>query len=62
MKQYGLLKSMAELFGITNKTISEHLGNIYGTNELQRESTVRNFRTVQQEGERLVNRDLYRLL
>ena len=49
---------MGELFGVTKKTISEHLGNIYGSNELQREATVRNFRTVQQEGERMVNRDL----
>lgn len=51
-------KSMGELFGVTKKTISEHLGNIYGSHELQREATVRNFRTVQQEGERLVNRDI----
>lgn len=51
-------KSMGELFGVTKKTISEHLGNIYGSNELQRVATVRNFRTVQQEGERMVNRDL----
>ena len=51
-------KSMGELFGVTKKTISEHLGNIFSTNELQREATVRNFRTVQQEGERMVNRDL----
>jgi len=51
-------KSMGELFGVTKKTISEHLGNIFGSNELQKEATVRNFRTVQQEGERLVNRDI----
>ncbi len=51
-------KSMGELFGVTKKTISEHLGNIYESNELQREATVRNFRTVQQEGERMVNRGL----
>jgi hypothetical protein len=51
-------KSMGELFGVTKKTISEHLGNIYSTHELQREATVRNIRTVQQEGQRMVNRDL----
>jgi hypothetical protein len=51
-------KSMGELFGVTKKTISEHLGNIFESNELQKEATVRNFRTVQQEGERTVNRDL----
>lgn len=51
-------KGLGELFGVTKKTISEHLGNIYGSGELQREATVRNFRTVQKEGARLVNRDI----
>ncbi|MFZ0599385.1 MAG: virulence RhuM family protein, partial [Flavobacterium sp.] len=35
-----------------------HIANIFESNELQKEATVRNFRTVQQEGQRLVNRDL----
>jgi hypothetical protein len=51
-------KTMGELFGVVKSTISEHITNIFESNELQREATVRNFRTVQQEGERLVNRDL----
>jgi hypothetical protein len=51
-------KAMAELFGVVKSTISEHLSNIYETHELEKLSTVRNFRTVQQEGERIVNRDL----
>lgn len=51
-------KSMGELFGVVKSTISEHLSNIFETNELQKEATVRNFRTVQKEGERLVNRDI----
>jgi len=51
-------KSMGELFGVVKSTISEHLSNIFETNELQRDATVRNFRTVQQEGDRTVNRDL----
>ncbi|HPB24317.1 MAG TPA: virulence RhuM family protein [Bacteroidales bacterium] len=51
-------KAMAELFGVAKSTISEHLTNIYDTNELDRLSTVRKFRTVQKEGERLVNREL----
>jgi hypothetical protein len=51
-------KSMGELFGVVKSTISEHLSNIFETNELQKEATVRNFRTVQQEGERLVNREI----
>lgn len=51
-------KAMAELFGVVKSTISEHLSNIYETGELDREATVRNFRTVQQEGERSVTRNL----
>ena len=51
-------KSMGELFGVVKSTISEHLSNIFETNELQKDATVRNFRTVQQEGDRTVNRVL----
>jgi hypothetical protein len=51
-------KAMAELFGVVKSTISEHLSNIYETGELDKEATVRNFRTVQQEGERTVKRNL----
>lgn len=51
-------KSMGDLFGVVKSTISEHLSNIFDTNELQKEATVRNFRTVQKEGERWVNRNL----
>ncbi len=51
-------RSMGELFGVSKKTISEHLGNIYKSNELQREATVRKIRTVQIEGERQVARNL----
>jgi hypothetical protein len=51
-------KAMATLFGVTKSTISEHLSNIYNSKELVKEATVREFRTVQTEGERLVQRDL----
>ena len=51
-------KAIAELFGVTKSTISEHLLNIYSTYELSKDSTVRNFRTVQKEGNRDVSRDL----
>ena len=44
--------------GLVKSTISEHLSNIFDTNELQKDATVRNIRTVQQEGKRLVNRDI----
>jgi len=40
-------KAMAELFGVSKSTISEHLNNIYDTVELIKSTTVRNFRTVQ---------------
>jgi len=51
-------KSIAELFGVVKSTISEHLTNIFETNELDKNATVRNFRTVQLEGTREVSRDL----
>ena len=46
------------MFGIVKSTISEHLTNIFETNELDKNATVRNFRTVQLEGTREVSRDL----
>lgn len=51
-------KAIAELFGVVKSTISEHLSNIFDSGELIKESTVRNFRTVQIEGERNVKREL----
>lgn len=51
-------KAIAELFGVVKSTISEHLSNIFETNELDKNATVRNFRTVQLEGTREVSRDL----
>ena len=35
--------------GLVKSTISEHLYNVFDTNELQKQATVRIFRTVQQE-------------
>jgi hypothetical protein len=49
---------MAQLFGKDKRTISEHIGNIYKEGELDENSTVRKFRTVQQEGNRSVEREL----
>ena len=51
-------KSMGELFGVAKSTLSEHLRNIYESGELLKDSTVRNFRTVQIEGKRKVNREI----
>ena len=56
-------KRIADLFSVDVRTINEHLQNIYGTGELEKDSTIRNFRIVQKEGKREVARnvDFYRL-
>ncbi|MEA1972915.1 MAG: virulence protein RhuM/Fic/DOC family protein, partial [Candidatus Cloacimonadota bacterium] len=46
-----------ELFESSKANISEHIKNIYQSNELSKEATVRKFRTVQKEGSRTVSRD-----
>lgn len=51
-------KKMAELFGVDVRTINDHLQNIYSSGELLEASTIRNFRIVQKEGERAVEREL----
>lgn len=51
-------KAIGKLFGKSKATISEHLKKIYAEGELQMDLTVRNFRTVQEEGSRQVERDL----
>lgn len=56
-------KLMAELFRVDVRTVSEHLKNIFSSQELMPESTIRKFRIVQQEGQREVSRavDFYNL-
>ena len=49
---------MTELFNSSKSNISEHLRNIFETEELIKEATVRKFRTVRKEGNRLVSRNL----
>lgn len=51
-------QKIADVFGVTKSTISEHLTNIFESAELEKEATVRKFRTVQKEGEREVARNL----
>lgn len=46
------LNRMAELFGSSKQAISYHLQNIFASNELRRESTVKEILTVQPEGGR----------
>jgi hypothetical protein len=49
---------IVELFQSSKANVSEHIKHIIESGELQEDSTVRNFRTVRQEGKRLINRDL----
>jgi hypothetical protein len=51
-------KKMAELFGVEVPTINYHLKEIFKTNELEENSTIRKFRIVQKEGSREVSREL----
>ena len=46
------------LFQKSKATISEHIKNVFIEGELIQDSTVRKFRTVQQEGTRNIERDL----
>ena len=52
------INQMAELFGIDKSGISRHIKNVYDTCELQEQATVAKIATVQQEGNRQVNRSL----
>lgn len=49
---------IVELFNSSKANISEHLKHIFESGELDREATVRKFRTVRQEGNRNVTRTL----
>ncbi|KPM31892.1 Fic/DOC family protein [Croceitalea dokdonensis DOKDO 023] len=48
---------IVKVFNSSKANISEHIKNIFGSGELSEEATVRNFRTVQQEGNRNVTRN-----
>ena len=48
---------IAALYDVDVRTISEHIKTICSDSELEEESTIRNFRIVQTEGVRKVNRD-----
>jgi hypothetical protein len=51
-------KQLAEVFGKAKSTISEHIKAIFEEGELDPSATVRNYRTVQMEGDREVVREL----
>lgn len=52
------LDQMSSLFQRDKSTISRHIKNIYKEGELVREATVANFATVQNEGDRQVERNI----
>lgn len=49
---------IATAFSVNTKTVNEHIVNIYKTDELDEESTIRKFRIVQEEGRREVERNV----
>ncbi|MBS1776600.1 MAG: virulence RhuM family protein [Bacteroidetes bacterium] len=51
-------KRMAELFGVEVPAINKHLSNIYETGELDEKATISILETVQQEGSRMVKRNV----
>jgi len=48
---------LVALFASSKANISEHIKHIFLSNELDEQATVRKFRTVQKEGNRLIERD-----
>lgn len=51
-------KGLAELYQVKPNTINEHIKNILEDGELEEAATIRNFRIVQNEGDRQVNREI----
>ena len=51
-------RNIAQLYGRNVNTINEHIKNIISDEELQEDSTIREFRIVQNEGGREVARDI----
>jgi len=51
-------KMLAVLYDVDIRTVNEHIQKIYRDNELKPEATIRNFRIVQNEGSRQVNREV----
>jgi hypothetical protein len=50
--------ALAELFQTTKQNISQHISNIFEEGELEQNSTVKDFLTVQKEGKREVSRQI----
>ena len=49
---------IAEAFGVDVRTVSEHITTIYKTKELVKDPTIRNFWIVQNEGKRVIEREV----
>jgi hypothetical protein len=49
-------KKLAQLYDVNIRTVNEHIKKIYADHELSEEATIRNFRIVQNEGRRTVQR------
>jgi len=49
---------IANAFEVNVRTINEHIQNIIKTGELEEVSTIRNFRIVQYEGKRQIEREI----
>jgi hypothetical protein len=50
--------SISSSLPLVVRTINEHLKNIFESDELQQDSTIRKFRVVQTEGKRKVEREI----
>ena len=51
-------KMLATLYDVEIPTVNEHIAKIFSDHELELEATIRNFRIVQTEGSRQVNREV----
>lgn len=51
-------KAMAQLYDINIRTVNEHIKSIFNDRELTPEATIRKFRIVQNEGTRVVRREV----
>ncbi len=51
-------RQLADIFSVDIRTVNEHIGNIFKTKELNKTSTIRKFRIVQQEGTKSVSRNI----
>lgn len=51
-------KMLATIYGVDVRTINYHIKKIYEDNELEENSTIRNFEIVQKKGNREVSRNV----